>query len=280
MPFLELFDETLDINSSENYMLSLEASSGSLSFCILDTLRNKYIMIRHYEPGEGRNFTNEELTGIITSDDYLRKKYRRINIITPSPKFTLVPAPLYDAGKKEEYYNFNHLRDENTVVLVNKLPVPDAFVIFSLPEQLTGLLNQAFPDAQLFIHLKPLLRHITFWDKNLTGKYIHVHLEKDFFTLVVFDQNILKLCNSFIFKSSKDILYHVMNVFRQMEIQREETIHFSGDIEKYNDLIPDFSEYVRGVKYAGPYGNFTFSYVFNEATLHRFLNLFSIVNCE
>jgi hypothetical protein len=280
MPFLELSDETLDINSSENYMLSLEVSAGGLSFCLFDTLRNKFIMIRHYEPEEDKKFTSEELTEIIKSDDYLRKRYRKINVITPSPKFTLVPAPLYDTGKMEEYYNFNHLRDENSVILANKLVVPDAFVIFSLSEPLAGLINNAFPENQLIIHLKPLLRNITFWDKTLIGKYIHVHVEKDFFNLVIFDHNILKLCNCFIYKSSKDILYHVMNVFRQMDIKQEETVHFSGNIEKYPELIPDFSEYVRRVKFAGPFGNFTFSYVFNEATLHRFLNLFSVVNCE
>jgi len=280
MPFLELFDETLDINSSENYMLSLEAAADGLSFCILDTLRNKYILIRHYEPDEGKNFTIEDLTGVITSDEYLKKKYRKIYIITPSPKFTLVPAPLYDPEKTEEYFIFNHLRDEISVILTNKLPVPDAFVIFSLAKPLAGLLNHAFPDTQHFIHLKPLLRHITYWDKNLSGRYIHVHIEKDFFNLVIFDKNILKICNAFIYRSSQDILYHVMNVFKKMDIKQEETIHFSGNIEKHDDLIPDFSAYVRGIKFSGPFGNFTFSYVFNEAALHRFLNLFSAANCE
>ena len=36
MPFLELFDETLDINSTENYELSVQVSPDGLSFCLLD----------------------------------------------------------------------------------------------------------------------------------------------------------------------------------------------------------------------------------------------------
>jgi hypothetical protein len=65
-----------------------------------------------------------------------------------------------------------------------------------------------------------------------------------------------------------------------MEIQQEETIHFSGMTEKYDDLSSNFSIYVRNIKFSEPIGNFTFSYVFNETELHRFLNLFSAVNCE
>ncbi len=49
MPFLELFDETLDINSTENYELSVQVSTDNLSFCILDTLRNKFVLLRSYE---------------------------------------------------------------------------------------------------------------------------------------------------------------------------------------------------------------------------------------
>ena len=41
MPFFELFDETLDINSTENYELSLEISPQGLTFSLLDSIRNK-----------------------------------------------------------------------------------------------------------------------------------------------------------------------------------------------------------------------------------------------
>ena len=35
MPFLELFDETLDINSTENYELSVEIGNRAVSFCVM-----------------------------------------------------------------------------------------------------------------------------------------------------------------------------------------------------------------------------------------------------
>ena len=48
MPFLELFDETLDINSTENYELSIQVSPDGLSFCLLDSVRNKFVLFRSF----------------------------------------------------------------------------------------------------------------------------------------------------------------------------------------------------------------------------------------
>jgi len=280
MPFLELVDETLDINSSENYVLSLEVSSAGLTFCILDTLRNKYILIRRYEPEEGKEFTYEHISDILATDDHFKNRYRKVNILVPSGKFTLVPAPLYDPERIEDYFRYNHLRDESSAIISNRITMPDAFIIFSLPAPLKTMLGSSFPDTQLSIHLRPLLRHIAYRSRNPGGRYIHAHLEKSFFNLVIFDQSTLKLCNTFNYRNTSDILYHVMNVFRQMGIDQEETLYFSGNIGRHDDLIPEFSSYVRDIKLAEPEGNFTFSYVFSESVLHRFLNLFSIVNCE
>jgi hypothetical protein len=67
MPFLELFDETLDINATENYELSVQISPYEVSFCILDTLRNKFVMLRSYEPGNEGPYHVSQIEAIILS---------------------------------------------------------------------------------------------------------------------------------------------------------------------------------------------------------------------
>ena len=116
--------------------------------------------------------------------------------------------------------------------------------------------------------------------KMSTGYYIHIHVERDFFNLIIFDNNSLKLCNTFSYRNISDILYYVLNVFKNLDIKQEETIHFSGQTGKYDDLTSNFSIYVRHIMFAIPAGNFTFSYVFNDLDLHRYLNLVTLVNCE
>jgi hypothetical protein len=280
MPFLELFDETLDINSTENYELSVQVSTDGLTFCLLDTIRNKFVLIRSFEPEENKYFKTDKVNEILSNDDFLTRRYRKVNLVIPSPKFTIVPAPLFDPGKKDEYFTFNHLSNDGNIIISNKLNDPDAFLVFSVSKPIVDLLHSYHPGVLPYHQAKPLLNHISHSRKSVNGNYIHIHVEREFFNLIIFDHNLMKFCNSFKYRNITDILYFVLNVFRNLGIKQEETIHLSGLTEKYDDLSSNFSIYVRNIKFAEPAGNFTFSYVFNDTPLHRFLNLFSVVNCE
>ena len=280
MPFLELFDETLDINSTENYELSIQAAPDGLSFCLLDSVRNKFVMIRSFGEEDNRYFNGDKISELIRNDDFLTKRYKRVNCVMPSPKFTLVPTPLYDPGKKVEYFTFNHSLEEDQIVLADKASDPDAFLVFTVSRSISEAINSFYPTINLHHHIRILLDHTSISRKSVSGNFIHIHIERDFFNLIIFNNNILKFCNSFVYRNISDILYYVLNTFKRLDIKQEETIHLSGLTEKYDDLSSSFSLYIRNIKFAEPSGNFTFSYVFNDTELHRFINLFNLSNCE
>jgi hypothetical protein len=277
---VELFDETLDINSTENYELSVQISPDGFAFSVLDTIRNKYVLLRSSDPDSNKYLGADRINELISKDDFMTRKYRKVNVVMPSPKFTIVPAPLFDPGKKEEYFTFNLSRDDNDVIIANKIPDPDAYIVFSVPKSLYEIPGHFWPATYPFHHTKPLLNQLSHNSKSVTGFYIHVHVEKEFFNIFVFEQGTLKFSNTFNYRNISDILYYVLNIFKTMGISQDETIHFSGYTGKYDDIYSCFAIYIRNLKFTDPSGNFTFSYVFNELELHRFINLFSVTNCE
>jgi hypothetical protein len=280
MPFLELFDETLDINSTENYDLSMQMSQDGFAFALLDTIRNKFVLLRSSEPDENKYFTADQISEIIGKDDFLLKKYKKVNMVFPTPKFTLVPSPLFDPAKKEEYFSFNMIRDENDVVLSNKITDPDAYIVFSVNKSFLELHERLFPSVHPFHHTKPLLTQLAHNSKSSPENYIHLHVQKEYFNIFIYNHGTLTFSNTFKFRNITDILYYVLNLFKSMGISNGETIHFSGETEKFDDLWSNFALYIRNLKFSEPTGNFTFSYVFNDIGLHRFINLFSVTTCE
>ena len=80
MPYLELYDETLDINATENYELAVQVSKDEVSFCILDTLRNKFVMLRSYEPGGDESYKPAQIEAIVKMDDFLTRPFRKKKI--------------------------------------------------------------------------------------------------------------------------------------------------------------------------------------------------------
>ena len=98
--------------------------------------------------------------------------------------------------------------------------------------------------------------------------------------MIIYDQNSLKFCNAFNYRSLSDIQYYVFYVIKRLNISQDEIIHLSGKTEKYDRMVHDFSKYARNIRFAEPAGNFTFSYVFSEMIQHRYFHLFTVINCE
>jgi hypothetical protein len=279
MPFQEIFDETLDINSTEKYELAIQVSPSNIAFCILDTIQNKYILLRSFEADDDNYYTSSKIAEIVRNDDFLNCKYKKATIVVATEKSTLVPSQLYDPAKKDEYFLLNHSCENNTVILANKITAPEAYTVFEVSNSVFGTVTSRHPNITPAHHLKPLLNHVFRAGRSSKDDYIHLHIEKDFFNLIILNSDNLKFCNSFNYRDINDILYYVMNVLKNLEINRETTIHLSGLVEKYDDLTSVFSGYVRELKFSQPIGNFTFSYAFNEPTLHRYINLFNLPNC-
>ena len=279
MKSIELFDETLDINTTENYELAVQAGPDGFSFCLLDTLRNKFVLIRSFEPDENKYYNGDNIRDFILKDDFLTRKYKNIRVVLPCSRFTTIPAPLFDPAKKDEYFNFNHKPESNEIILSNKNTDPDLYVVYSVSKSVYDAVLSFWPAVHPFVHIISLLNHISRERRSVHGNCIHLHIERDFFNLIIFRSNDLKFCNTFRYRNISDILYFVMNVFHKLGIKQEETVHLSGITEKFDDLSSGFSVYIRTLKFAEPAGNFNFSYVFNEIDRHRYLNLFTVFNC-
>lgn len=279
MTSLELFDETLDINSTENYELAVQASPDGFTFSLLDTLRNKFVLIRSFEPDESKYFNSENIKEFISTDDFLTRSYKKTRIVMPSSKFTIVPAPLFDPAKKDEYFNFNLKSDNDIIVLSNKIAEPDAFIIFGVLKSFQEVIRTYFPMEHPCVHIMPLFENISRSRRNTYGHYLHVHIERDYFNLLIFSDKQLELCNTFRYRNVSDVLYYVLNAFGRLGIKQEETVHLSGKTEKFDELNTNLSTYVQEIKFAEPAGDFSFSYVFGEIQLHRFISLFSVLNC-
>ncbi|NLA48285.1 MAG: DUF3822 family protein [Bacteroidales bacterium] len=280
MPAQDLIDETFDVYSSLNYELTMQISPAGFAYCILDTIRNRYVLLRLRDPDSNKAMTAEKTEETIISDSLLAASFKKINLILPSPKSTLVPSPLFDPGKEEEYFNLNLVKEGNEIVLYNKIAEPDAFVIFSVPEWLTGLTGKYFPSAKPCHHATPLIDQALHLSKDEPGKLVQVHLERDYFNLLILEHGSLKFYNTFIYKNPNDIMYYLFNVCKTMGIKREENVWFSGLTSSHDELFLQIQEYQKNIKFMFPSGNFSFSYVFNELELHRYLNLFSITGCE
>jgi len=277
---LELIDETLDINATDNYDLTLELSEEGVSLAVLDLLRGKYVMLRHYpreEPSAGTVRSHEEIIG---SDDFLRRRYRKTYIIIPSLNSTMIPAPVYESGLREEYFRFNFGLSGDDGVISNNVTFPDAVVLFSPGKEVTAGIASRWCEITPWHHTKPLLGHVAAACRNSDYCYIHIHFEKSFVTVIIAEKRNLTFCNSFAVSSPQDGAYFLFSVLDRKGIRHDENIHVSGAVEPYSEAHIALLNFSQGIRFAAPLIRQSFSYVMNEVHLHRWLNLFTAASCE
>jgi len=277
---LEYFDETLDINATENYDLTVEISEEGLTMAILDLLRGKYVMLRHYGfPDQGTDAI-KSINDIVSSDDFLRKHYSKVIVITPELRSTIVPSPLFDPSLKNEYFNFNLTDSDITDVFSNTLSNPGASVLFSPLPGLSEILSATWPGVNPWHHIKPLLCHSFTSCRSSDDRYVHLHLEKSFITIIVIEKQKLLFCNNFKCSTPGDIGYYLFNVFDKIAMKNGDLLNVSGAIEPYGELHLSILNFTESIKFASPQMRYSLSYVFSELPLYRWLNLFTASSCE
>ncbi len=275
----ELFDETLDINSSNNYEISIQVSLNGFSFCLFDIHRNMFVMLRDYKLSGRDDELSKQIGEIILKDDFLGKPYHRYRLVYIFEKNTLVPAGLFDPAAKDDYFTLNHILDDNYLVSNNRIMEPDSYLLFDIRKDLQDVFIKAFPEASLSHHLKPLLYACFDNATRQKERYLHINIEDTYFNIVIIRDRKMEFINTFRYRNSSDILYYLLFTLEKLKIGKEETIHATGLIRKGDELYNNLSPYTSKIKLEKPRGSWSLSYVFESIDIHQYSNLFNIVSC-
>ena len=147
-----------------------------------------------------------------------------------------------------------------------------------MKEIIEGLKN-TYPEVFPIHQMKPLLHHVASAGSNPDTHYVHAHIESDFFNLIIEENRALQFSNTFMYRNIMDIIYFILNVFKNTGLTKDNPVVLSGQTEMFDELYSNMRAYVREIKFAEPIGNYTFSYVFNDLQLHKYLNLFTAISC-
>ncbi len=276
-------DESLDINQTALYHMSIRVSPNGLSFCILNTVNQKYIALKHYPlpaPDKGEPLSGR-LRKTIEQDEFLRKEYKSRAVMIVSYKSTLVPAPLYEASAGETYFRFNHELEDHEQVRANRIKGLDAWNLFTVPEDLQELFGEHFADTGIFHQVTPFLDNIVRHQAPKEARpamFANVHDE--FFDLAVFREQNPVLVNSFYYRQVNDLVYFILYTLKTMKADPSVTpLTLMGKVNPESSLLQSLRRYVKNITLAKRNPAFTYSYTLNMITEHSFANLFNLYPC-
>ena len=282
MQSFAFIDETLDINLTQSYQLSIQLSLNGLSFCILDPVRNKFIALQHTSFNTELIF-DDYLNGI---EDYLRKtdllnhKYKTVKLIWVSNKNTLIPSTLFAIDNLKKYFEFNQTINDLDEIHYTELKYSNAYSVFVIPNQIATIFVREYPNISFYNQQIPAIEQALFRHHSGTFK-VFVNVEDEFFDLLITQNGKLLLYNNFLYKNEIDMLYYIIYSFEQFKLNPESTdLILSGIISKNSKEYLKLKEYIRQIKFEKLSEEYSYSYTFNKVPHHFFNNLFNIALCE
>lgn len=274
-------DETLDINITQSYHLSIQGSSNGLSFSILDTIRNKYVALKNYHPDKEKGTTEDQFKSILNNDEFLSCQYKSSSFFFISEKSTLIPSPLFNKAKVKEYLVFNQPLEEHEKVFFNPVKNTDAFIVYSVPGGICEILEKQFHEIKTYHQSVPFLEQILL--KNQPVGFDHsvfIHIMPGIFDIAVSQSKKLILYNQFRFRNENDFIYFVLYIFEQLKLNPEKTrLVLSGEISKTSKYYESLKKYIKSIGFEKRDSQFTYSYTFNQIPEHTFITLLNLYSC-
>jgi len=271
---IDLIDGSFDISQSENYNLFIQIGMDGLSFCLFNTIFNKFVVLRSY------SLSGAEISdyrAIFECDDLLGLRYGDSRHIWISPRCTLVPENLFDNREADLYLTFNHGKAAGGQTLHNYIRSANLYNVFSYPEALTTLFQLYQPNIRFFHHATPLIEHMsTMCESNVSVYYYSGNLD-----ITIMEKTKLLFYNTFQINVPEDSVYYYTMVLNSLSISHLSTrLLYAGNCTNMPSeiaILKDFSECVIDFE---PPSDVAYSDCIPESFRKDFINLFNLYRCE
>lgn len=176
--------------------------------------------------------------------------FDRVSCIHFKRPATFVPTSIYDSSKKENYLKQN-------VSLEAKLEISEDHTI----NKKIKILHQVCPTEQeLFIKLysnitfthytKVLYDYLSSEIRSDSGIVMYLHLQDNFFDVMVFDTKQLVIYNSYPYKNEGDFLYFSLAIVEELSLSPDQfSIVFLGKYKRYERYYNALQNYKQKLEF-------------------------------
>lgn len=258
-------DNSLDIDNTIQYILSIQVSLDGFSFLIIHPAENKIVAFKSTPLKiSSENLLARRLKEWLESEEILKKPFKIIRIFIFTESFTLVPEELTGIELSDNLNSVLPHYDSNFKIIQNKIEALNAQLIFQLPADLNEVLSQYFNWQFEIIH--PATKILELPIESKSRNIAVILYTKKFFYLIVYQFNKLLLANSFQAAHPNDLVYNVLNAFHQLGIARSETdLYFADSAIQRTNTEEILKPYFANILYLKNNGMIANSDIFNQS---------------
>jgi hypothetical protein len=257
---LLVIDKSFNNDLLSNYHLSIELSPKSLSYCIIDPKRLRCNLLYSINYN-----SQEDLTILLTKDNYITEKFLSKSIALTNYPNTLVPKKVYNEKDKENVFSINHNLDE--IILTDNLKNSNIKNIYSIPKSLHQTINNVIPDIKIKSQSSILIDYLLSMRYNI--KKMTLYIKDSFVNILITNNNKLLFQNKFKFTTKEDLLFYTLFCIQELNLSTEKiNTEVYGNISESEFQL--LYEYIRNINYGNKLKDINCSNEFNNIEEHCF----------
>ena len=278
-PSFEIKDDRFDTNQIAESHLLIEVSRDRFRFAVHHSEHDVIMWLEDYHIFSllAENQLLKSLKTIYQKHNFLSANYwKTIRLTINATNFTLIPDEYYEADEAAKYLSFAAGKNllEREQIFGFKHSRFGAVSIFGVEKELIGWFREMYPARKItpVPVLGSLIEGIV-QDRNNNG--LHLYFEDHYISILYFKEAKLHFCNRFQFRTSQDMVYHVLFVMNELSLPIEIPVTFYGEITSFSEGYTKLNESLKNIKFALNPTKLRFSQYFDDLPEHRYYTLFS-----
>jgi hypothetical protein len=172
-----------------------------------------------------------------------------VKVIFTGRKSTMVPYVFFSTDHLKQLLEFNHPMEDLEEIHYNDIHFSESYIAFAIPTYVAQLITDNFKVVEFYNQATPLLFYADKLIAENSGKGVIINLNKEFFDIIVIQNNKLKFINTFLYVNPVDLLYFILFACKQLKIDTKKTaFHLTGELSNDLKLTTELSDYIPNLK--------------------------------
>ena len=243
-------------SNSNQHILSIRFSADGFYFALLNpkAKENNSESSTHfiYKVDESLSIT-ANLKHAIDEVEWLNYKYKSVQIVIATQRFTIVPLDLFEDEYAETLFYHNFQSIDNEVVEYNILQKNNSVVLYGIDKALLTMLYNLFPEAQVKAQATMLIEHLTEQNCHVDKRQMLYLYSKNNISIAAMERHNLLFCNSFSCTQVSDRLYYILHCWKQLGMdQQTDELLLAENNSEANELKKELARYIAHITPVSP----------------------------
>ncbi len=230
--------------------LTIQVSLNGLTFCVLDTLINKPVLLKNifFDSFQSSTKIEDLFTSVFKENTELNHKYDEIVIIHSNNLSTFVPSALFNEEFLGSYLQYNTKVFETDFFAFDTLEKYEMNNVFIPYVNMNNFFIDQYGTFDYKHANTILVSKLLDLSKNNEERKMFIHVSKTHFEIVVLQNQKLHLSNSFDYKTPEDFIYYILFTAEQLQLNPENfKLELLGTIVENDSLFQIAYKYIRNI---------------------------------